>query len=116
MTTISGKAVMKPCAASAIAARPTAGAPPLIVSEPPTEKHAATLDAFAPLEPACAILTKWDETRIPGEALAILIEQGLALSHVTFGQNVPDDIAEVDAGTIAAEAFGLADQPAEAHA
>ena len=38
MTTRSGNAVMKPCAASVIADRPIAGVPPLIVSQPSAEK------------------------------------------------------------------------------
>jgi len=37
---------MNPCAAAVIAARPTAGEPSLIVSEPSGEKNAATLAAF----------------------------------------------------------------------
>ena len=36
---------MNPCAASAIALRPREGVPPLIASEPPGEKNAATLAA-----------------------------------------------------------------------
>ena len=36
---------MKPCAAAVIAGRPTAGGPPLMVSEPRSAKNAATLAA-----------------------------------------------------------------------
>ena len=67
----------------------------------------ATLDAFATLNPACAVLTKWDETKVPGEVLSLLIEKGLPLSHVTIGQRVPEDILVADAQALAAEALDL---------
>src|SRR4029077_4524508 len=44
-TTISGKAVMKPCAASVIAALPIDGLPSLIFKNPSSAKNEATLDA-----------------------------------------------------------------------
>src|SRR5713226_4632038 len=46
VTTMSGKAVMKPCAAAVIAVRPVEGRPLLIFREPPSAKNAATLAAF----------------------------------------------------------------------
>lgn len=71
----------------------------------------AILDTFSSLAPNAAILTKWDETAIPGEALSALVERGLALSHVTTGQNVPQDLVLADAGALAATAFDLAEAP-----
>ena len=73
----------------------------------------ATLSAFHAVEPSCAILTKWDETVAPGEAMSCLIEQGIPLSHITVGQEVPEDIVEARAGALAARAFGLSGKAAE---
>ncbi len=67
----------------------------------------ATIDAYAGLAPAALVLTKWDETRVPGEVLSLAIERGLPLSHLTIGQEVPDDLVVADAGAIAAAVFGL---------
>jgi flagellar biosynthesis GTPase FlhF len=55
-------------------------------------------------------ITKWDETKMPGEALSTVVERGLKLSHVTIGQEVPADIAEANAMQLARAAFDL---PAE---
>jgi flagellar biosynthesis GTPase FlhF len=74
----------------------------------------AGLQAFDPLAPDCVVLTKWDETRVPGEALSLAIERGLSLSHVAIGQRVPDDLVAADAGMLAAAAFGLSDRQVEA--
>lgn len=52
-------------------------------------------------------LTKWDETTMPGEALAAVVERGLRLSHVGIGQEVPADLAQADATALARAAFGL---------
>lgn len=74
------------------------------------------VDAYEPLGTAAVILTKWDETLVPGEALALLVERGLPLSHVTVGQEVPADILAADAGQLAAAALGLETATAEARA
>ena len=71
---------------------------------------AAALEAFAALGPDALILTKWDETRVPGETLSLAIEQGLSVSHVTVGQEVPDDIVAADPAVLSATAFGLEEQ------
>lgn len=52
-------------------------------------------------------LTKWDETTMPGEALAAVVERGLRLSHIGIGQDVPADIVAADAAQLARAAFGL---------
>ena len=63
------------------------------------------------VEEACAILprtkisTKWDETVAPGESLAVVVEQGLRLSHLCTGPEVPADIVAADALEIAQAAF-----------
>lgn len=65
------------------------------------------LDGFAALRPHAAVLTKWDETRAPGEALSLAIERNLPLSHVTVGQEVPDDIVHADPRSLATFALGM---------
>lgn len=69
----------------------------------------AVLDAFEPLAPSAGIVTKWDETSVPGEALSVFVERGLPLSHVTTGQNVPEDLVLADAAALAATAFDLSE-------
>lgn len=73
----------------------------------------ATLEAYEALRPRRVVLTKWDETRVPGEALSVLVERGLVLSHVTIGQEVPGDIVRADAGVLAASMLGLDEEQAE---
>jgi len=70
----------------------------------------AQLDAWREIDVDAIVLTKWDETRAPGEPLSLAIERGVPLSHVTIGQEVPDDIVPADAAALAAHALGL-DQP-----
>ncbi len=69
-------------------------------------------DGFAPLGIDAVCLTKWDETIAPGEALAALIENGLPLSHVCTGQEVPADIVAADAAALAHAAFATPDAEA----
>ena len=52
-------------------------------------------------------MTKWDETKMPGESLSAVVERGLKLSHVTIGQEVPSDIAVADAMELARAAFDV---------
>ena len=52
-------------------------------------------------------VTKWDETKMPGESLSAVVERGLKLSHVTIGQEVPSDIAVADAMELARAAFDV---------
>lgn len=61
------------------------------------ESVASILDGFAPVRPTAAILTKLDETVQTAGVLAALTAAnpgsgGTALSYVTTGQQVPDDI------------------------
>ncbi len=51
-----------------------------------------SVQRFGALKLTGAILTKLDETTSLGAAITTLIRTGLALSFVTNGQNVPDDI------------------------
>lgn len=67
----------------------------------------ATIEAFAAVKPTAAVLTKWDETEAPGEALSVLVERSIPISHITIGQEIPDDIVQASAGALAARAFSL---------
>lgn len=68
---------------------------------------ASILDGFAPVRPTAAILTKLDETVQTAGVLAALTasasasgSDGTALSYVTTGQQVPDDIELASAETL----------------
>lgn len=52
------------------------------------------------------IFTKLDETSCAGAMLNMRVETKCPLSYVTWGQNVPDDIGEVDAQHIAKQLLG----------
>lgn len=73
----------------------------------------ATLAAFEPVGVDAVAITKWDETRVPGETLSLCVEQGLRIAHVTVGQEVPADIVRADAGALAASALQLEETEAE---
>ncbi|PIE22953.1 MAG: hypothetical protein CSA62_09460 [Planctomycetota bacterium] len=62
-------------------------------------------EAFGILQPSSLVLTKWDETEAPGEAVAMAIEHEMPLSHITNGQRVPEDLLLADAASIAGEAL-----------
>lgn len=55
------------------------------------------------------IFTKLDETRGIGNILNLKLDTGKQLSYVTWGQNVPDDIGEVNPQVIAKKLLGGAD-------
>lgn len=63
------------------------------------------IDAYDELNVDGVCLTKWDETVAPGEALATVVEQGLPLSHLCIGQEVPSDIVVANSLQIAQAAF-----------
>lgn len=52
------------------------------------------------------IFTKLDETSCYGNILNMKIETGAKLSYVTFGQNVPDDISDINPHEIARQVLG----------
>lgn len=55
------------------------------------------IDAFKVFEPESTILTKLDETTVPGSALSVMIEHQHPISFITNGQQVPEDIYIPDA-------------------
>lgn len=63
------------------------------------------LDGYEGLGIDAVCLTKWDETTMPGEAVAAVVEKGLPLSHLCIGQEVPADIVVADPIEIARAAF-----------
>ena len=50
------------------------------------------LDKFSVCRPDCVIFTKTDETSSVGLILNLLAKREIALSFLTNGQSVPDDI------------------------
>lgn len=52
------------------------------------------------------IFTKLDETTCYGNILNLKLETGAKLSYVTFGQNVPDDISDINPHEIARQVLG----------
>ncbi|MBU2879803.1 flagellar biosynthesis protein FlhF [Aliiglaciecola lipolytica] len=56
-----------------------------------------TLSAFSNIDLQGCILTKLDESYSLGEALSVAIEHELAVSYLTDGQRVPEDIKVADA-------------------
>ena len=64
----------------------------------------ASLRGFAPVRPTAAILTKLDETPQTAGVISAVVAsdhtQGIPLSYLTNGQQVPDDISTADAETL----------------
>ena len=58
---------------------------------------------YAKLTDFSLIFTKLDETSSSGVLLNMKMKTKCPLSYVTWGQNVPDDMGEVDAQKIAKE-------------
>lgn len=52
------------------------------------------------------IFTKLDETSCYGNVLNMKLQTGAKLSYVTFGQNVPDDISDINPHEIARQVLG----------
>ncbi len=67
-----------------------------------------SVQRFGELKLDGAILTKLDEATSLGPALTTLIRTGMAVSFVTNGQNVPDDIHPARAHDLITEAINLA--------
>lgn len=61
---------------------------------------------YSKLSDFSIIFTKLDETSSAGAMLNMRIQTKCPLSYVTWGQNVPDDIGEVDAQKVAKKLLG----------
>ena len=59
------------------------------------------LERFRALPATGVVLTKLDEAHAFGAALNLIEQSRLPLTHVTFGQKVPEDVTEPDARTVA---------------
>ena len=67
-----------------------------------------TIKRFAPANPACCVLTKLDEAASLGGALSALIRARLAVSYVSEGQRVPEDLRPARALELVSTAVRLA--------
>jgi len=61
---------------------------------------------YAPLRASRLLLTKLDETDCRGPLLGLPLASRLPLSYLTTGQNVPDDIEEASAESVAEYLMG----------
>ncbi|MCK4841830.1 MAG: flagellar biosynthesis protein FlhF, partial [Methylococcales bacterium] len=68
------------------------------------------INAFKVFKPESSILTKLDETAVPGSILSAVIEQQLPVSFITNGQQVPEDIFIADAHSLMDECVAGLDQ------
>ncbi|TAN46404.1 MAG: flagellar biosynthesis protein FlhF [Methylococcaceae bacterium] len=68
--------------------------------------------AFGDCQPQACILTKLDEAASPATALSVLMQQGLPLSFVADGQQVPEDLHVARSADLLQQCFSapLADQ------
>ncbi|RTE66836.1 flagellar biosynthesis protein FlhF [Amphritea opalescens] len=66
----------------------------LLVLSCSSQRHVieSAYETYAPLGLSGCVLSKLDESGNLGEALDLVIENGLSVSYVTDGQRVPDDI------------------------
>ena len=63
-------------------------------------------DVYAGMSDYSVIFTKLDETSSAGAMLNIHVRTQCPLAYVTMGQNVPDDIAEVNPQKVAKQLLG----------
>ena len=77
----------------------------------PANAQLAWLDSAAgdyrPARPVAAVVTKIDETVSLGEALGVLLREGLPLAYLTDGPEIPDDLHIGRAWEIARRALAL---------
>lgn len=61
----------------------------------------AVMQGFEVFNPQSLIFTKLDETAVFGPILNRVAQSGLAVSYITFGQKVPDDLEEASLESLA---------------
>ena len=113
----SGRSPFDRAAIELLRARLSTARPTCALCLPAAARHRDALSAlrgFAPVGADQLIVTKWDETSMPGEVLSVAAEHELPLANVTIGQEVPDDILPAQATALARCAFGLASTLASA--
>lgn len=59
----------------------------------PLEDLRYAVAGFSSLNPTALCFTKLDETRRYGAMVSLILELGLPVSYITYGQNVPDDFS-----------------------
>jgi len=67
----------------------------------PLDDLRSTVANFSVLHPTSFLFSKLDETRRFGHLYTVVQEAGLPLSYFSDGQDVPDDLLEADARTLA---------------
>lgn len=67
---------------------------------------ADAIERFSVVRPTTLALTKLDETPSLGHAAAPIFAAGLPVGYLTDGQNVPEDIREVQSGALASLLLG----------
>ena len=67
----------------------------------------ASMHAYASGHLVGCVLTKLDETASLGEALSVVLRQGLAVAYTTDGQDIPKDIAIANGHALVARAVAL---------
>jgi flagellar biosynthesis protein FlhF len=70
---------------------------------------AETVARFAPASPTSCVLTKVDEAASLGGALSVLVRSRLAISYVSEGQRVPEDLRPARALELVSSAVQLAE-------
>lgn len=73
----------------------------------------AAYQSYRPLGVDGGVLTKADEALNLGEALSVVIEQGLRIAYITDGQRVPDDLALAKSASLVSRALHIVDQATE---
>ena len=74
----------------------------LVMSSTTKNRDAADiLERFSICSPDCVLFTKTDETSSVGLILNLLYKKKIALSYLTNGQSVPDDIVPASAEKLA---------------
>jgi flagellar biosynthesis protein FlhF len=65
------------------------------------------IESFAPLGADACIITKLDESPTIGSAIAAARSAGVRISHVTNGQEVPDDLVSARCDMLARRVLGI---------
>lgn len=75
----------------------------------------ASVHAYASGHLTGCILTKVDETASLGEALSVVMRQGIPVTYTTDGQDIPKDIAVASGHALVAKAVALLKAQRESH-
>lgn len=89
----------------------------LLVLSCSSQRHVieSAYETYAPLGLNGCVLSKLDESGNLGEALDLVVENGLAVSYVTDGQRVPDDIGVAHKRDLVSRAVVTAQKASRSH-